>query len=81
MNDLLELALPYFRGFIAEAVTETGERLLTGDYSAPQSSMHTHLGGVEHQMMRAIKAVFLRAIDEGRGDEDVASVIEVLRQG
>ncbi len=93
MNDFLELALPYFRGFIAEAVAETGERLLTRDYSVPQSSMHTHLGGVdklvigasqaasvEHQMMSAIKGVFLRAIAEGRGDEDIASVIEVLRQ-
>jgi 3-hydroxyisobutyrate dehydrogenase-like beta-hydroxyacid dehydrogenase len=91
MGEFLELARPLLREFIAGAIEETGQRLLTGDYSEPQSSLRTHLGGidklvirsseqagVEHEVMSAIKNVVLRGIERGRAGEDIASLVDVL---
>jgi 3-hydroxyisobutyrate dehydrogenase-like beta-hydroxyacid dehydrogenase len=86
----LELARPFFATFVTDAVQETGERIIAGDYSDAQSSMYTHLGGIDllvvgssreagldHEIMTAIKDTFARAVAAGRGDEDIASLIEV----
>lgn len=89
LDSYLELALPFFRGFVSDAVDETGDRLRSRNYADPQSSMYTHLGGIdllvigaseeagiEHEMMNAIKRMFERAIAAGRGDQDISSLVE-----
>jgi NADPH-dependent reductive aminase-like, C-terminal domain len=37
----LELARPFFAGFITNAVNETGDRIAAGNYGDAQSSMRT----------------------------------------
>ncbi len=89
LPEYVELARPFFAGFVTDAVRETGDRILARDYSDPQSSMYTHLGGIdllvvgvsreagiEHGVMSAIKEMFERAVAAGRGDEDIASLVE-----
>jgi 3-hydroxyisobutyrate dehydrogenase-like beta-hydroxyacid dehydrogenase len=86
----LELARPFFAGFITNAVEETGERIAAGNYGDAQSSMHTHLGGIDllvvgssreagidYAVMNAIKEFFQSAVDAGRGDDDIAVLLEV----
>ena len=88
----MELARPFFKGFVSEAVEETGQRILARDYGDAQSSMHTHFGGIDllvvgssreaeidHKVMAAIRDSFARAIAAGRGDDDIAVLIEVAR--
>jgi 3-hydroxyisobutyrate dehydrogenase-like beta-hydroxyacid dehydrogenase len=84
-----ELAAPFLAGFIANAVAETGERALTGNFADPQSSMNTHLGGIDllvrcaskdagiHTgVVDAIRNSFLAAIKAGRGADDIAVLVE-----
>lgn len=86
----LELARPFFAGFITNAVNETGDRIAAGRYGDAQSSMHTHLGGIDllvvgssreagidYAVMDAIKDFFQSAVDAGRGDDDIAVLLEV----
>ena len=86
----LELARPFFAGFITNAVNETGDRIAAGRYGDAQSSMHTHLGGIDllvvgssreagidYAVMDAIKDFFRSAVDAGRGDDDIAVLLEV----
>jgi 3-hydroxyisobutyrate dehydrogenase-like beta-hydroxyacid dehydrogenase len=86
----LELARPFFAGFITNAVNETGDRIAAGNYGDAQSSMHTHLGGIDllvvgssreagidYAVMDAIKGFFQSAVDAGRGDDDIAVLLEV----
>ena len=93
LDSYIELARPFFAGFVSEAVQETGERMLSRNYAHAQSSMYTHLGGIDllvvgvsreagidHGMMSAIKDMFEQAIDAGRGDDDIASLVEVSLQ-
>ena len=47
LDDYLDLARPFFAGFVSDAVHETGERMLSRDYADPQSSMYRHLGGID----------------------------------
>jgi 3-hydroxyisobutyrate dehydrogenase-like beta-hydroxyacid dehydrogenase len=85
-----EIAQPFFSGFIVDAVAETLERILARRYDDAQSSMDTHLGGidllvvgvsrelgVDHAVMAAIRDWYARAVDAGRGAEDVACLIDV----
>jgi 3-hydroxyisobutyrate dehydrogenase-like beta-hydroxyacid dehydrogenase len=89
-SEYLELARPFFGTFISEAVEETGKRIVAGDYSEAQSSMFTHLGGIDllvvgssqeagidHEVMEAIRDWFARAVAAGRGDEDIACLVEL----
>lgn len=91
IEELTELSGPFFSGFIANAVTETGERIRARDYSDPQSSMDTHFGGidllvlgssreagVDTAVVTAIRDSFARAIAAGRGGDDIACLVEVL---
>ena len=81
---------PFFAGFVTNAVNETGNRIAAGNYGDAQSSMHTHLGGIDllvvgssreagidYAIMDAIKDFFQSAVDAGRGDEDIAVLLEV----
>ncbi len=90
IDQYLELARPFFAGFIADVVQETGERMVTRNYADAQSSMHTHLGGIDllvigssreagidFATMAAIRDSFARAITAGRGDQDIACLIDV----
>jgi 3-hydroxyisobutyrate dehydrogenase-like beta-hydroxyacid dehydrogenase len=85
VGDLLELSGPFFRRFIANAVTETGERIAERRYDKPQSSLDTHLGGIEllvlgssqeagidDGVVTAIRDSFARAVAAGHGAEDIA---------
>lgn len=91
IEELLALSAPFFSGFIANAVTETGERISARDYSDPQSSMDTHFGGIDLLVLgssrdagidtgvvSAIRDSFARALTAGRGGEDIACLVEVL---
>jgi 3-hydroxyisobutyrate dehydrogenase-like beta-hydroxyacid dehydrogenase len=86
----LELARPFFAGFVTDAVNETGDRIAAGNYGDAQSSMDTHLGGIDllvvgssreagidYAVMDAIKDFFQSAVDAGRGDEDIAVLLDV----
>jgi 3-hydroxyisobutyrate dehydrogenase-like beta-hydroxyacid dehydrogenase len=92
INDLLELTGPFFERFVANAVTETGVRIVQSDYREPQSSMVTHLGGIDLLVLgssrdagidvgvvTAIRDIFARAVSSGHGDDDIAVLAELLR--
>jgi 3-hydroxyisobutyrate dehydrogenase-like beta-hydroxyacid dehydrogenase len=94
LSAYLELARPYLAKFVTEAVDETGERVLTSNYGDAQSSMHTHLGGIDllvvgasreagidHEVMAAIRDWFASAIDAGAGDQDIAVLAELAGEG
>jgi 3-hydroxyisobutyrate dehydrogenase-like beta-hydroxyacid dehydrogenase len=91
VEEFIELAGPFLAGFIARAVAETAERITTRRYDAPQSSMETHLGGIESLVLgasleagvqtaivAAIRDSFVRAIEAGRGGEDIACLAETM---
>jgi len=83
--DLLALSGPFFSRFIANAVHETGERVAERRYDQPQSSLDTHLGGIDLLVLgssreagidtgvvTAIRDAFARAVAGGHGAEDIA---------
>jgi len=85
VGDLLELSGPFFQRFIANAVTETGERIAERRYGEPQSSLDTHLdgidllvlgssreAGIDTGVVTAIKDSFARAVAAGHGADDIA---------
>jgi 3-hydroxyisobutyrate dehydrogenase-like beta-hydroxyacid dehydrogenase len=87
--DVSTSILPFF----ASAVRDLGERIVSGDYSQPQSSMLTHLGGIEllvlgasrdagvrTEVMEAIRDAYLMAVTGGRGGEDIAVLIDMWQQ-
>jgi 3-hydroxyisobutyrate dehydrogenase-like beta-hydroxyacid dehydrogenase len=91
VEEFVELAGPFFAGFIARAVAETAERITARRYDAPESSMDTHLGGIESLVLgatvdagvetaivAAIRDSFVRAIAAGRGGEDIACLAETM---
>jgi 3-hydroxyisobutyrate dehydrogenase-like beta-hydroxyacid dehydrogenase len=93
IDELTALSGPFFSRFIANAVTETGERVRARDYSDPQSSMDAHFGGidllvvgasrdagVDTAVVTAIRNSFARAIAAGRGGDDIACLVEVLNE-
>lgn len=90
VEEYLRFARPFFVGFVSDAVRETGERLLARNYDHPQSSLHTHLtgidrlvvrssreAGIDSAIMEAIRDSFMQAIAAGRGAEDIACLVEV----
>jgi 3-hydroxyisobutyrate dehydrogenase-like beta-hydroxyacid dehydrogenase len=92
INELLELTGPFFSRFIANAVSETGGRMTRRDYREPQSSMDTHLGGIDLLVLgssrdagidvgvvTAIRDTFVRAVSAGHGGDDIAVLAELLR--
>jgi 3-hydroxyisobutyrate dehydrogenase-like beta-hydroxyacid dehydrogenase len=94
LPEFLELLTSLIPTFIAGAVRELGERSLSRDYSDPQSSMETHLNGVEllvlrssrdvgirTEVMDAIRDAFRQAVDDGHGLDDIAVLIDSWRVG
>jgi 3-hydroxyisobutyrate dehydrogenase-like beta-hydroxyacid dehydrogenase len=90
IEQYLGVARPFFATFVSEAVQETGQRILARNYADAQSSMRTHLdgidllvvgssreAGIDFETMAAIRDTFVRAIGAGRGDEDIACLVEV----
>ena len=85
-----ELADSFFATLVTEAVKETGERIAAANYADAQSSMHTHYGGIDllvvgasreaeidYTIMAAIRDASVRAITDGRGDQDIACLTEL----
>ncbi len=92
IDELIELSGPFFSGFITNAVAETGQRISARRYGNPQSSMDTHLGGIDLLVLgssrdagidtrvpQAIRDSFASAIAAGRGGDDIACLVEEMR--
>jgi len=92
LEGFFDLASPFFAGFIADAVRETMERIVAGEYGDAQSSMHMHTSGIDHlvvgasreagidhEVMDAIHRWFAQAVSAGRGDDDIAVLFDVAR--
>ncbi len=90
IGDLLPISGPFFARFIANAVTETGERLTERRYGEPQSSLDTHLGGIDLLVLgssreagidtgvvTAIRDSFAAAVAAGHGGEDIAILADL----
>lgn len=93
VGDLLPISGPFFSRFIANAVTETGERLTERRYGEPQSSLDTHLGGIDllvlgasreagidTAVVTAIRDSFAQAVAAGHGAEDIAILADLPPQ-
>src|SRR5580698_4313130 len=93
IGDLLPISGPFFARFIANAVTETGERLRQRRYGEPQSSLDTHLGGIDllvlgasreagidTAVVTAIRDSFAAAVAAGHGGEDIAILADLPPQ-
>ncbi len=93
VGDLLRLTGPFFSRFIANAVTETGERIAERRYGEPQSSLDTHLGGIDLLVLgssrdagldtgvvTAIRDWFARAVAAGHGADDIAVLGDIQAQ-
>lgn len=94
LGEFLEMLTSLLPTFIANAVRDLGERSLTRDYRDPQSSMLTHLGGIEllvlrsshdvgvrTEVMEAIRDIFRQVVDDGYGSDDIAVLIDRWRDG
>ena len=90
IGDLLPISGPFFSRFIANAVTETGERLTERRYGEPQSSLDTHLGGIDLLVLgasreagidtgvvTAIRDSFAAAVAAGHGADDIAILADL----
>jgi 3-hydroxyisobutyrate dehydrogenase-like beta-hydroxyacid dehydrogenase len=90
IDELVRLSDPFFSSFIAPAVAETGERISAHRYGEAQSSMDTHFGGIDllvrgaseeagidTEVITAIRNQFARALEAGRGQDDIAVLYEV----
>jgi 3-hydroxyisobutyrate dehydrogenase-like beta-hydroxyacid dehydrogenase len=93
IGDLLPISGPFFSRFIGNAVTETGERLTERRYGEPQSSLDTHLGGIDllvlgasreagidTAVVTAIRDSFAQAVAAGHGAEDIAILADLPPQ-
>ncbi len=93
IGDLLPISGPFFSRFIGNAVTETGERLTERRYGEPQSSLDTHLGGIDLLVLgasreagidtgvvTAIRDSFAQAVAAGHGAEDIAILADLPPQ-
>jgi 3-hydroxyisobutyrate dehydrogenase-like beta-hydroxyacid dehydrogenase len=93
IGDLLPISGPFFARFIGNAVTETGERLTERRYGEPQSSLDTHLGGIDllvlgasreagidTAVVTAIRDSFAQAVAAGHGAEDIAILADLPPQ-
>jgi 3-hydroxyisobutyrate dehydrogenase-like beta-hydroxyacid dehydrogenase len=85
----LALAGPFLRDFIAGATADASARIVSGDTSDPQSSLETHLGGIddlvvgtsrdaaiELSVMAAIRDEIGAAVRAGRGGQDIISLLD-----
>lgn len=85
----LSLAGPFLRDFVAAATADATARITTGDTSDPQSSLETHLGGIDDlvvgtsrdagidlSVMAAIRDEIAAAVRAGRGAEDIVSLLD-----
>jgi len=90
IGDLLPISGPFFSRFIANAVTETGQRLTERRYGEPQSSLDTHLGGIDLLVLgssreagidtgvvTAIRDSFAAAVAAGHGADDIAILADL----
>jgi 3-hydroxyisobutyrate dehydrogenase-like beta-hydroxyacid dehydrogenase len=90
VEEYLRFAGPFFAGFVSDAVRETGERVLARSFDDPQSSLHTHLTGIDRLVVRssreagidptimeAIRDSFVQAIAAGCGAKDIACLVDV----
>jgi 3-hydroxyisobutyrate dehydrogenase-like beta-hydroxyacid dehydrogenase len=93
IGELLPLSGPFFSRFIANAVTETGERITERRYDEAQSSLDTHLGGIDllvlgasreagidTAVVTAIRDSFAQAVAAGHGAEDIAILADLPPQ-
>jgi 3-hydroxyisobutyrate dehydrogenase-like beta-hydroxyacid dehydrogenase len=93
IGDLLPISGPFFSRFIGNAVTETGERLTQRRYGEPQSSLDTHLGGIDLLVLgssrdaridagvvTAVRDLFAQAVAAGHGAEDIAILADLPPQ-
>jgi 3-hydroxyisobutyrate dehydrogenase-like beta-hydroxyacid dehydrogenase len=89
LSEYLEMVTSLIPTFITNAVRDLGERSITRDYSDAQSSMQTHLGGIDllvlgssqdagvrTEVMEAIRDTFVEAVDDGHGPDDIAVLIQ-----
>jgi 3-hydroxyisobutyrate dehydrogenase-like beta-hydroxyacid dehydrogenase len=94
IDELVQLSDPFFSSFIFPAVAETSERISARQYGDAQSSMDTHLGGIDllvrgsseeagidTELVMAIRNQFARAIAAGKGGDDIAVLYEVALAG
>jgi 3-hydroxyisobutyrate dehydrogenase-like beta-hydroxyacid dehydrogenase len=83
------LAGPFVRDFVAAATADAAARIVSGDWSEPQSSIDTHFGGIddlvigtsrdaglEAPVMAAIRDELAAAIAAGNGGLDIASLLD-----
>ena len=90
LEAFLELARPFFSSFVSGVVQETGERMVARDYDDTQASLNTHLAGIDLlvvgtsldagvnvDVMTAIRDSLARGIAAGRGEQDIAALLEV----
>lgn len=94
LRQYTELAKPFLASFITKAVAETAERTLSRTFAEPQSSMDTHLGGIDSlvvaasrdagirtDIVEAIRNSFLAATGAGKGANDIAVLTETWADG
>jgi 3-hydroxyisobutyrate dehydrogenase-like beta-hydroxyacid dehydrogenase len=83
------LAQPFIGNFIADAVADAAQRIVSHDYSDPQSSLETHLGGIDDlvigtskdarldsPVMEAIRDQIAAGVRRGLGSQDIAVLLE-----
>ena len=83
------LAQPFIGDFISGAIADAAERVVSRDYSDPQSSLDTHLGGIDDlvvgtshdagldsPVMEAIRDQIAAGVRRGLGSQDIAVLLE-----
>jgi 3-hydroxyisobutyrate dehydrogenase-like beta-hydroxyacid dehydrogenase len=83
------LAQPFIGNFISGAIADAAERVVSRDYSDPQSSLDTHLGGIDDlvvgtshdagldsPVMEAIRDQIAAGVQRGLGSQDIAVLLE-----
>lgn len=87
----LSLSGPFLRDFITGAIADATARITSGDTSDPQSSMETHLGGIddlvvgtsrdagiELSVMAAIRDEIAAAVRAGHGAQDIVALLDCV---
>jgi 3-hydroxyisobutyrate dehydrogenase-like beta-hydroxyacid dehydrogenase len=90
LEAFMELAQPFFSTFVAAVVEETADRMKARRYDDTQASLNTHLAGIDLlvvgtsrdagvnvEVMTAIRDSFARGVAAGRGEEDIAALLDV----
>jgi len=85
----LSLTAPFLRDFIVPATADAAARIISRDTSDPQSSLQTHLGGIDDlvvgtsrdaeidlSVMAAIRDEIAAAVRAGQGSEDIVALLD-----